>query len=121
MSTKTRTFLGFLIASSLLLSLNGIALAQGDEGAATIAGVPVCCCGAILLLRLIIAVWVVRDAQVRGTSAGAWLLIVLIFDLLGLLAYLIARPQGKLVPCPNCGRKKPIRDQVCPHCGAKVV
>src|SRR5690554_4835998 len=72
-------------------------------------------CGAVLLLNIAILAWVVQDANNRGSSAGAWLIIVLIFGILGLLAYLVARPQGKLRECPQCGRKKPIRDQVCPH------
>lgn len=121
MNAKTKIFLSLLaLPAMLFLAVNGTALAQDDEGA-TVAGVSVwVCCGAILLLNLLILVWVVKDAQERGTSAGAWLMIVLIFGFLGLLAYLVARPQGKLVRCPNCGRNKPIRDQVCPHCGARV-
>jgi len=99
-----------------------LAFAQSGSGDDTILGVSyLLCCGAILLLNIALLVWVIKDAQNRGASAGAWVFIVFLFGLLGLLAYLVARPQGKLVDCPNCGRKKPIRDQVCPHCGARVV
>ena len=122
MSVPVKRVIALLgLTFALLLTVNGVAFAQDDEGA-TIGGESLrVCCGALLLTNIAILVWVVQDANNRGTSAGAWLIIVLIFGVLGLLAYLVARPQGKLVPCPNCGKDKPIRDQVCPHCGAKVV
>jgi len=122
MSAQIKKAIALLsLAFVFLLTLNGVAFAQDDEGA-TVAGVSyLVCCGIFLLVNILILVWVVQDANNRGTSAGAWLIIVLIFGILGLLAYLVARPQGKLVPCPNCGRSKPIRDQVCPHCGARVL
>lgn len=86
-------------------------------------GSTVCIGGALLFLIINIAIliWVIRDAQARGSSAGAWVIIVLLFGVLGLLAYLVARPKGKLVPCPECGKQKPITDTICPHCGKRVV
>ena len=78
------------------------------------------CCGCILfslIINIAILAWVVRDASSRGTSAGAWLVIVLLFGILGLLGYLVARPQGKLINCPNCSRPRPITSLICPHCG----
>ena len=104
---------------AIYLLLPQVAFAQSDSDSS--GGGALLFCGALLLINIAILVWVVQDANNRGSSAGAWLIIVLIFGVLGLLAYLVARPQGKLRECPHCGRKKPIRDQVCPHCGAKVV
>jgi|SRR3972149_6612619 len=75
------------------------------------------CCALVLILNIALLAWVAKDANSRGTSAGAWLLIVLLFGLLGLLAYLVARPQGRLIACPNCSRQRPITSLVCPHCG----
>lgn len=75
------------------------------------------CCLAFFALNIALLVWVIKDANSRGTSAGAWLIIVLIFGILGLLAYLVARPQGRLINCPNCGMQRPITSLVCPHCG----
>lgn len=75
----------------------------------------------LAVINIAILVWVIKDAQSRGASAGAWLVIVLLFGILGLLAYLVARPKGKLVPCPECGKQKPITDAICPHCGRRVV
>ena len=76
---------------------------------------------AFVVINIALIVWVINDAQARGASAGAWIVIVLLFGFLGLLAYLVARPKGKLVPCPECGKKKPIADAICPHCGRRVV
>jgi len=71
------------------------------------------------VINLLLLLWVARDAQKRGTTAGAWLLIVLLLGLPGLLIYLVARPQGRLEPCSNCGAQRPITAQVCPHCGSR--
>ena len=114
------TFAGSLGLMTLLsLLLPTAALAQYEDTAGT-----VFCCGAtlvVLVINVAILVWVIKDAQSRGASAGAWVVIVLLFGFLGLLAYLVARPKGKLVPCPECGRNKPITDAICPHCGKRVV
>jgi hypothetical protein len=109
-----------IVIVGLFLVFPQVALAQSEDGDALGGLSLTVCCGAVVLINIAILVWVIQDANNRGTGAGAWLLIVLIFGFLGLLAYLVARPQGKLVDCPNCGRKKPIRDQVCPHCGYKI-
>ena len=112
------TGLGLAFAMSLLLPTS--VLAQQGEGEGAMAGL--CIVGLIVLaVNIAILVWVIKDAQARGTSPGAWLVVVLLFGVLGLLAYLIARPKGKLVPCPECGKKKPIGDPICPHCGKRVV
>ncbi len=75
---------------------------------------------AVLLVWLLPVDYVVMDARRRGVSSVAWGLAVCIFWLPGLLVYLVARPQGKLIKCWQCGRKKPIRDMICPHCGTQV-
>jgi len=100
-----------------------IALAQQDNGAA---GCAACgsCGGLIFLiiawfvLSIALLVWVARDAKSRGMdSAVLWMLLVLFLGLLGLVIYLFARPQGNLVPCPNCGNKRMQASVKCPHCG----
>lgn len=103
---------------SFLLSPSTAFAQSGDDSF----GTGLCLIVLVLLaINIAILVWIVKDAQARGTSAGAWLVIVLLFGVLGLLAYLIARPKGKLVPCPECGKQKPIIDPICPHCGKRVV
>ena len=110
---------GLGLTTLLLLMLPTAVFAQSDD-----AGGAVLCFGGILVwlvINIAILVWVIRDAQSRGASAGAWVVIVILFGILGLLAYLVARPKGKLVPCPECGKQKPITDAICPHCGKRVV
>jgi hypothetical protein len=110
------------IAALLPLILPGAAQASSSSGSA--AGGTTCCLivvGIIAVINIALLIWLMKDAEARGTSAGAWLLVVLIFGVFGWLAYLIARPKGKLVPCPECGRQKPIVDPICPHCGRRVV
>lgn len=85
----------------------------GPLGGATV----LICCAAFLILNVALLAWVAKDAGSRGASAGAWLVIVLLFGILGLLAYLVARPQGRLIACPNCSRQRPITSIICPHCG----
>jgi hypothetical protein len=83
------------------------------------------CCGsfffipiAFLVLSVALLVWVARDAKARGMdSAVLWMLLVFFLNLPGLVIYLLARPQGNLVPCPNCGNQRLQASVKCPHCG----
>jgi len=83
------------------------------------------CCGTLILIPILftvlsiaLLVWVARDAKSRGMdSAILWMLLVFFLNLLGLLIYILARPQGNLVPCPNCGNKRLQASVRCPHCG----
>lgn len=60
--------------------------------------------------------WVADDARSRGAESGVWLLIVLLFPLLGLLVYLMSRPPGRLAGCRECGAPRLPAVKVCPHC-----
>jgi uncharacterized Zn-finger protein len=51
-------------------------------------------------------------------SAVLWMLLVFFTNLIGLIVYLLVRPQGNLVVCPNCGNKRLQTSVRCPHCGA---
>jgi uncharacterized membrane protein YhaH (DUF805 family) len=83
------------------------------------------CCGTfifipIVLLAISIAllVWVARDAKARGMdNAVLWMLLVFFLNLIGLVIYLLSRPQGNLLPCPNCGNMRMQASVRCPHCG----
>jgi len=109
--------LGMMAILSLLLPTTVFAQSGDSGGTVALCGVLI----VLLVINIAILVWVVKDCQKRGASAGAWLVIVLLFGVLGLLAYLVARPKGKLVPYPECGKEKPITDPICPHCGKRVV
>jgi hypothetical protein len=101
-----------------------VCLAQNnDDPASTLAGCG--CCGtfifipiAFLAIGIALLVWVARDAKARGMdSAVLWMLLVFCTNLIGLIIYLLSRPQGILVPCPNCGNKRLQASVKCPHCG----
>jgi hypothetical protein len=69
-------------------------------------------------LGIALLVWVARDAKARGMdSAILWMLMVLFLGPIGLVIFLLARPQGNMVPCPNCGNKRLQASVKCPHCG----
>ncbi len=45
----------------------------------------------MILIGISILVWVYKDAKKRDMEAGIWLIIVLMFHLLGIIIYLIVR------------------------------
>jgi len=51
-----------------------------------------------LVLSLLIAIWVYRDAESRGMSGVLWLIVVLVAGLIGLLIYLIVRGDHPVRP-----------------------
>jgi hypothetical protein len=83
------------------------------------------CCGTFILIPIVflalsiaLLVWVARDAKARGMdNAVLWMLVVFFLNLLGLLIYVLSRPQGFLVRCPNCGNQRLQTSVICPHCG----
>jgi Phospholipase_D-nuclease N-terminal len=101
------------------------ALAQDDNNpAAGLAGCAACGGGFIFLFVAIIAinvailVWVARDAKARGMdSAILWMLLVFFTGVIGLIIYILVRPQGNMIQCPNCHNKKLQAAARCPHCG----
>lgn len=46
---------------------------------------------ALFVIFLLIAIWVYRDAESRGMSGALWLIIVLLFSVIGLIIYLVVR------------------------------
>ncbi len=79
-----------------------------------------------LVIAIIIAIWVYRDAEKRGSSGALWLIIVIITGIIGLIIWLVVRPpvggekkQGSGRTCPNCGRPIPMDARVCPYCSKK--
>ncbi len=81
---------------------------------------------AVFIIFILIAIWVYRDAEKRGSSGVLWLLIVLLTQIIGLIIWLVVRPpigghpkqqsdQGRM--CPGCGRPIPMDAQICPYCG----
>jgi len=121
-----------LFSSALpLLLLTASALAQDDNGAGAAAGAAssafgCAACGGFLViipivfiaLGIALLVWVARDAKSRGMDSSVlWMLLVFFTNIIGLIIYLLARPQGNLTPCANCGNKRLQASVKCPHCG----
>jgi Predicted membrane protein len=107
---------------ALFAPVRSFALYAGDPAS----GLAACgCCGTFvfipiagLALSIALLVWVARDAKARGMdSAVLWMLLVFFLNLIGLVIYLFARPQGNLIPCPNCGNNRLQASVKCPHCG----
>ena len=46
---------------------------------------------ALFIVSILIAIWVYRDAESRGMSGVLWLIIVLLFGIIGLIIYLVVR------------------------------
>ncbi len=109
--------------SLLCLALPLIAQYEDSDAVETAAGLAAMGGCAIfvllaLVINILIIIWVYRDAKARGMdNAALWLVLVLIFGLLGLIIYLIVRPKGVTAPCNNCGKKRMEGLTVCPTCG----
>lgn len=87
-----------------------------------------------LIIAILIAIWVYRDAEKRGSSGVLWLIIVIIAGIIGLIIWLVVRPPIGGAPvqqvqqpqqpapgrtCPNCGRAIPTDARTCPYCAKK--
>lgn len=119
-----------LLSSVLLLltcAIGSTALAQSNGGDAC--GVLACGAGGIIYL-LIIAVccaipiviivvcikFIGKDARARGMANADSIKWLGLLGVLGLVIYLLQRPDVVLVTCPGCGKPR-ATGQPCPHCG----
>ena len=112
----------------MTVALSMVASAYNDAAAA--AGIfGIMCIIPIIwfIIGILIAIWVYKDAEKRGSSGILWLIIVLITGIIGLIIWLVIRPQigGEKKSaaddrkCPNCGRPIPMDARVCPYCSKK--
>lgn len=115
--------------SLALISVAVNAFAQGDDAGAACGALG---CGVFALVYIAIIVgsvggaialvvfvvkFIRRDAIARGMpnpDSTKWLGLL---GLLGLLIYLLTRPQGNVVPCPACGQQRMQGLPTCPQCG----
>lgn len=100
----------FSVFDTVFVSSNG---AAEDVGALLVSLV-------VLALGIGLLVWVYKDAKARGLNASAWVFVVFLFSILGLVIYLHQRPKGRLVPCPACHQLRPDQSWICPHCHSRI-
>ncbi|HYT00899.1 MAG TPA: zinc-ribbon domain-containing protein [Thermoplasmata archaeon] len=101
-------------------------------------GVFLALCVLVFVIFLLIAIWVYRDAESRGMSGVLWLILVLLFPLIGLIIYLVVRhdkvqpmmappyygqqpwqpPPGGAAPPPAGGA--PSAQMTCRNCGSPL-
>ncbi len=98
----------------------------------------------LIVIWLSFVYWTYRDAKLRNTSVIAaifWALVVLVFNFLGLIIYLILRPpeyiedvlerdleikrmqlllDADLCSCPSCGNEVKPDFLICPYCRKKL-
>ena len=97
-----------------------------EAGAACAAGTIGCAImiGTILVglaVQIFMMVFAFKDAKARGDqNAVLWLVLIFFVHLVGFIVYMIARPKGDLIPCPNCHQKKLDILTKCPHCAADI-
>jgi amino acid transporter len=73
---------------------------------------------AIVALHIALLVWVAKDAKNRNMDAPVvWMILVLCTGIIGLIIYVLTRPQGNLILCPHCNNKRMQVSAKCPHCG----
>ena len=74
-----------------------------------------------LAVQVFMMVFAFKDAKARGDqNAALWIILIFFLHWIGFVVYMIARPKGDLVPCPQCKQKKMQPLVKCPHCGADV-
>src|SRR5947208_15732566 len=120
MKTIIRLALAFLclFGSSLSIFADDPAAACGAMG-----------CGLFVWLIMMIVVfgisiaiivfifkWIKKDATARGMPNADTICWLALLGLLGLLIYVLTRPQGTVMPCPHCGLPRSQNLPQCPHC-----
>ena len=127
---KTESLLLFLL---ILTSTSVLAFAQsgGDAGGAcgalafgaggliglVIYLLIIAVCLAIPIVLIIVVIkFIKKDATARGMPNADSIKWLGLLGLLGLVIYLLQRPDAVFQPCPTCGKPR-MPGQPCPHCG----
>ena len=120
---KTQSlFLPLLFTSTPKLTL---ALSGSDAAGCAIAAVFIVIYILILAVALAIPIVIIvvivkfirKDAVARGMPNADTIKWLGLLGLLGLVIYLLQRPQGNVLPCPGCGQSRMQGLPACPHCG----
>jgi len=83
---------------------------------------------AVIIISVLILFWVYRDSTRRDAYPPLWFAVLGFSGLfihwlavpLGALVYMVARPKGRLVPCPHCGTPRLESLITCPKCGGRL-
>jgi hypothetical protein len=82
---------------------------------------PECCVLAFVVLYFLSgwlqALWIPEDARKRGASGTFWVTIVVVFNVPGLVAYLLFRSDVNVGGCPKCGGRLLPSLRHCLRCG----
>lgn len=130
---KSKKSAMMLISTLLMIALSTVVSAQTPEEAGALFGLGMAACALGLIIWfvvfILIAIWVYRDAEKRGSSGALWLVIVILLGLIGIIIWLVVRPPIGGAPaqqvqqqpvsdrrCPNCGRAIPMDARICPYC-----
>lgn len=72
----------------------------------------------VIVIRVLIVVWMAKDAKARGVEdIMLWVLLGVFLGLIGLIVYIVVRPSGNLIQCQSCGNQRLASLAKCPHCG----
>ncbi len=116
----------FFLACIQALTTAAFAQRRGDDPAAACGAAG---CGIIVWLVMMIVIfgiaigvivfivkWIGKDATSRGMPNAQSIKWLGLLGLLGLVIYLLQRPQGNAFPCPHCGRPRMQGMPQCPSC-----
>ncbi len=108
----------FILPNSL------VAMFGSEVGGNVIVGfsAALCVISPSIILGILLAWFVSRDAGIVGFSKRAkldWVLGTVAFGLAAYITYRLTRPKDTLVTCQNCGRLRRPDMVVCHRCGSK--
>jgi predicted RNA-binding Zn-ribbon protein involved in translation (DUF1610 family) len=94
---------------------------ERDDSARVVGTVIVVGVALYVMMVILLAIWVVRDARNRSIENGViWMLLIFPLNGLALLIYLASRPNGTLIRCERCRCWRLPYVGVCPHCRSTV-
>lgn len=116
-----------ILACLHVLSVSAFAQRRGGDDPAAACGAAGC--GIIVWLVMMVVIfgiaigvivfivkWIGKDARSRGMQNADSIKWLGLLGLLGLVIYLLQRPQGNAFPCPHCGRPRMQGLPQCPSC-----
>lgn len=118
----------FVILCSTILALSVTALSKPNDDAAAACGAMGCgivvwlimmviCLSIGITVIVLVFKFIKKDAIARGMPNANNMPWLALLGLIGLVIYLLMRPQGNVTPCPRCNQQRMQGLQFCPHCG----